>query len=118
VRGFADGEIDAAKRQLGQTRTLAHGPQDPGVRAHLLDLHRQGFGPCQIARAAGISRKQVARLLAGEGILREPPQPASSRLPEILQLRRQGLIFAAIGRRPGFSRNSIRRGLRNHRRKG
>jgi transposase len=80
----------------------------------VLALHRQGLGPCQIARAAGVSRKQVARLLAGEGILREPSRPASSRLPEILELRRQGLDFAAIGRRLGFSRNVVRRAFRAH----
>jgi DNA-binding NarL/FixJ family response regulator len=56
-----------------------------------------------------LSRKQVARLLAGAGILREPSQPASSRLQEILELRRQGYTIAAIGRRLGFSRKAVRR---------
>ena len=78
----------------------------------MLVLHGQGHGPCRIARATGISRKQVARLLESEGITREPSRPASSRLPEILKLRRQGHGFATIGRRLGFSRNAVRRAVR------
>jgi hypothetical protein len=105
--------LDTVRRQLGQVKDLAYGPQDPEVRARVLALHGQGHGPCHIARAAGISRKQVARLLAGEGILREPSRPASSRLPEILELRRQGCGFAVIGRRLGFSHNAVRRAFRN-----
>jgi hypothetical protein len=65
--------------------------QDPEVRARVLALHGQGHGPCRIARATRISRKQVARLLESEGITREPSRPASARLPEILELRRQEL---------------------------
>jgi hypothetical protein len=57
--------------------------------------------------------KQVARLLESEGITREPSPPASARLPEILQLRRQGYGFASIGRQLGFSRNAARRAFRN-----
>src|SRR5262249_25592332 len=71
-RTFGADEIDAAKRQFGQTKDLAHGPQDPELRARVLALHGQGDGPCRIARATGISRKQVARLLESEGITREP----------------------------------------------
>jgi DNA invertase Pin-like site-specific DNA recombinase len=112
VRVFGPDEIDAAKQQLGQTKDLAHGPQDPEVRAQVLALHGQGHGPCCIARATGISRKQVARVLASEGITREPSQPASARLPEILKLRRQGYGFATIGRRLGFTRNAVRRAFR------
>ena len=67
----------------------------------MLVLHGQGHGPCRIARATGISRKQVARLLESEGTAREPSRPASARLPEILELRRQGYGFAAVGRRLG-----------------
>jgi hypothetical protein len=78
-------------------------------------LHGQGHGPCRVARATGISRKQVApRLLESEGITREPSRPASSRPPEILKLRRQGHGFATIGRRLGFSRNAVRRAFRRH----
>ena len=62
----------------------------------MLVLRGQGHGPCRIARAAGISRKQVARLLKSEGITREPSRPATARLPEILELRRQGYGFATI----------------------
>ena len=84
------------------------------MRARVLALHGQGYGPCRIARATGISRKQVARLLESEGIVREPSRPASARLPEILELRRQGCGFATIGRRLGFSRNAVRRAFRRH----
>ena len=65
--------IDAAKQRLGQTKDLAHGPQDPELRARVLALHSQGHGPCRIARATGISRKQVARLLESEGIVGPSP---------------------------------------------
>jgi DNA-binding NarL/FixJ family response regulator len=78
----------------------------------LLVLHGQGHGPCRIARETGLSRKQVARLLESEGITREPSRPASARLPEILELCRQGCGFATIGRRLGFSRNAVRRAFR------
>jgi hypothetical protein len=77
-------------------------------------LHCQGHGPCRSARATGISRKQVARLLESEGITRQPSRPASTRLPEILDLRRQSYGFAAIGQRLGFSRNATRRVFRAH----
>jgi hypothetical protein len=41
--------------------------------------------------------------------------PASlARLPEILELRRQGYGFATIGRRLGVSRNAVRRAFRRH----
>jgi hypothetical protein len=53
-------------------------------------------------------------MLECEGITREPSQAASARLPEILELRRQGCGFAAIGRRLGFSRNAVRRAFRRH----
>jgi hypothetical protein len=53
----------------------------------VLVLHDQGHGPCRSARATGISRKQVARLLETEGITREPSRPASARLPEIVENR-------------------------------
>ena len=77
-----------------------------------LGPHCQGHCPCRIARMTGISRKQVARLLESEGITREPSRPASARLPEILELCRQGHGFATIGRRLGFSRNAVRRAVR------
>ena len=112
---FAAEEIDEVKRGFGQTKDLAHSPQDPELRAQVLALHGQGYGPCRIARATGISRKQVARLLDREGIIREPSPPASARLPAILELRRQGHGFADIGRRLGFSRNAVRRAFRAHR---
>jgi hypothetical protein len=81
----------------------------------VLALHGQGHGPCRIARATGISRKQVARLLESEGITGEPSQPASARLPEILELRRQGHGFTTIGRRLGFSRNEVRQAMQQAR---
>ena len=114
ARTFGADEIDAVKRQLGHVKDLAHGPHDPEVRACVLALHGQGHGPCGRGRAAGVSRKQVARLLESEGITREPCRPASARLPEILELRRQGYGFAAIGRRLGYSRNAVRRAFRRH----
>jgi hypothetical protein len=80
----------------------------------MLVLHSQGHDPCCIARTTGISRKQVARLLESEGIVSEPSRPASSRLPEILELRRQGYGFATIGRQLGFNRNAVRRAFRAH----
>src|SRR5262245_56216305 len=80
----------------------------------MLTLHGQGHGLCRIARATGISRKQVARLLESEGITREPSRPASARLPEVLELRRQGYGFAAIGRQLGCSRNAVLRAFRCH----
>jgi hypothetical protein len=55
----------------------------------VLALHDQSYGPCRIARATGISRKQMARLLESEGITGEPSRPASAKLPEIQELRRQ-----------------------------
>jgi hypothetical protein len=37
----------------------------------VLALHDQSYGPCHIARATGISRKQMARLLASaQGVTR------------------------------------------------
>jgi hypothetical protein len=111
---FAAEEIDEVKRSFGQTKDLAHSPQDPELRARVLALHGQGYGPCRIARATGIGRKQVARLLESEGIKREPSRPASAWLPAILELRRQGHGFAAIGLRLGFSRNAVRRAFRRH----
>jgi hypothetical protein len=80
----------------------------------VLVLHGQRHGPCCIARATGISGKQVAQLLESECITRKPSRPASARLPEILDLRRQGYGFATIGRRLGFSRNAIRGAFRRH----
>jgi hypothetical protein len=80
----------------------------------VLALHGQGHGPCRIARARGISRKQVTRLLESEGITRESSRPASTRLPKILELRRQGHGFATIFRRLAFSRNAVRRAFRHH----
>jgi hypothetical protein len=56
----------------------------------------------------------VAHLLESEGITREPCRPASARLPKILELRRQGYGFAAIGRRLGFSRNAGGRAFCRH----
>jgi hypothetical protein len=94
------------------TKDLAHGPQDPELRARVLALHGQGHGPCRIAREAGISRKQVTRLLESEGITREPSRPASARPPEILEQRRQGYGFATIGRRLGYNRNAVQRAFR------
>jgi hypothetical protein len=113
-RTFSTGEIDAAKQRLGQVKDLVHGSQNLEVRARVLALHGQGHSPCGIARTTGISRKQVARLLEAEGITREASQPASARLPEILELRRQGCGFAVIGRRLKFSRNAMRRAFRCH----
>lgn len=80
----------------------------------MLVLHGQGHGPCRIARATGISRKQVARLLESEGITREPSRPASARPREIPELRRQGYCFAAIGLRRGFNRNAVWRAVPAH----
>src|SRR5262245_56788776 len=96
-------------------RSSVRKPPLPSKTGILLALHGQGHGPCRIARAAGISRKQVARLLESEGITREPSRPASAPLPEILELRRQGYGFATIGRQLGFSRNAMRRAFRAHR---
>jgi DNA-binding NarL/FixJ family response regulator len=114
TRVYTTAEIDDIKRLFGQVKDLAHGPQDPEVRACVMVLHGQGHGPCHIARETGLSRKQVARLLKSEGFTREPCRPASARLPEILELRRQGYGFAAIGRRLGYSRNAVRRAVRAH----
>ena len=75
---FAADETDAAKPQFGQIKDLAHGPKTPELRARVLALHGQGYGLCRIARATGISRKQAARLLKSEGIIREPSPPASA----------------------------------------
>jgi DNA-binding CsgD family transcriptional regulator len=88
------------RRQFGQTKDLKCG--------HECTSTAKGYGPCRIARATGISRKQVARLLESEGITRAPPRPASFLLPEILELRGKGYGFAAIGRQLGFSRNAVR----------
>lgn len=84
------------------------------MRARVIALHHKGLGPCRIAREAGVSRKQVARLLAGEGLASESRLSARSMLPEILELRRQGLGFGAIGQRLGLSRNAARRAIRNN----
>jgi hypothetical protein len=114
MRWFAADEIDVAKRQLGQTKDLAHGPQAPEVRARVLAPHGQGHGPCHIARETRLSRKRVARVLASEGIRRQPLVPASCLLPEVLKLRRQGKSNFEIGQAPGFSRNAVRRAFRAH----
>jgi hypothetical protein len=65
----------------------------------------------EIARASGLDRKQVSRTLAHEGIHNAPPATASSRLPEILALRGQGVSIAEIGLRLGFSRQAVSRAL-------
>jgi hypothetical protein len=62
-----------------------------------------------MARAMGIGRNQVTRLLEFEGIIREASWPVSTRLPEFLELRRQGYGFSVIGRQLGFSHNAVRR---------
>jgi hypothetical protein len=59
----------------------------------------------------------VARLLESEGTAREPSRPASARLPEILELRRQGYGFATISWQVRFSRNAVRRAFRAHKRR-
>jgi DNA-binding NarL/FixJ family response regulator len=84
------------------------------VRAQVLLLHSEGKGVCEIAREVGIDRKQVARLLAHEGVTNPPSTPATSRLTEILELRKQGVSITEIGRRLGFSRNAIRKALRKN----
>lgn len=84
------------------------------MRARVIALHHKGLGPCRIAREAGVSRKQVARLLADEGLTHEPQRSARTMLTEILELRRQGLGFGVIGQRLGLSRNAVRRAFRNN----
>jgi transposase-like protein len=77
----------------------------------VLRLHEEGGRITDIVREMGLDRKQIARVLAHEGIKNAPSIPASSRLPEIQELRRQGVSVSEIGRRLGFSRNAIRRAL-------
>lgn len=79
----------------------------------ILDLHAQGQKPAQIGRATGLNRKQVARVLAAEGIARERFVSASTILPQIVELRKQGLTLEEIGRQVGYTRNAIGRALRN-----
>lgn len=79
----------------------------------MIALFHKGYGPCRIAREAGVSRKQVARLLARERLTRDPRRSAGTMVTEILELRRQGLGFGAIGQRLGLSRNAVRRAFRN-----
>lgn len=117
VRVFDADEIDAVKRQLGQVKDLAYSGQAPTVREQVFEMHRLGFGPCRIARETRLSRKQVARVLASEGITRRPSVPASSVLPQILELRGQGKSNADIGMVLGFSSKAIRRVLRKATRK-
>jgi hypothetical protein len=111
-RVFPTDEIDAVKRKLGQVKDLAYTGQAPTVREQIFEMHRLGFGPCHIARETRLSRKQVARVLASEGITRQPSVPASSFLPQIFELRRQGKSNAEIGRLLGYSRQAICRALK------
>ena len=78
----------------------------------MLALHGEGHGRCRIARATGISRKQVARLLERESITRQPSVPATTVLPQISELRRQGKSKAEIGQVLGYSRQAICRALK------
>src|SRR5262249_46156616 len=75
------------------------GPQGPELRARVRDLHGQSYGPCRIARAAAISRKQVPRLLeAGccwSGSERGPPPRYSRRGPLLLPPRRHPTLRPA-----------------------
>jgi DNA invertase Pin-like site-specific DNA recombinase len=111
-RVFAADEIDAVRRQLGQVKDLAHSGQDPTVQDQIFEMHALGFGPCRIARETGLNRKQVTRVLASGGITRRPSVPASTLLPQILELRRQGKSNAEVGRALGFSRKAICRALK------
>jgi DNA-binding NarL/FixJ family response regulator len=111
-RLFAAEEIDAVRRQLGQVKDLAYTGQALTVREQIFEMHRLGFGPCRIAHETRLSRKQVARVLASEGIIRHPSVPATTVLPQIIELRRQGKSNAEIGQVLGYSRNAICRALK------
>lgn len=75
-------------------------------------MHALGFGPYRIARETRLSCKQIARVLASEVIRRQPSVPASSFLPQTLELRRQGKSNAEIGQVLGYSRKAICRALK------
>jgi DNA-binding NarL/FixJ family response regulator len=77
----------------------------------VLRLHGAGSSVCQIAAETTLDRKQVTRILAHEGIRNPPSTPATSKLPEILELRSKGVNITEIGRRLGFSRNAVRKAL-------
>lgn len=99
---------------------MAAGPRrtcriDPDLRQKVLALHGQGQRPSQIGRATGLTRKQVAALLAAEGIKREPFVPASAVLPRIVELHEQGLTLEEIGEKVGYSRGAVGRALRGSR---
>jgi hypothetical protein len=111
-RVFPADEIDAVKRKLGQVKDLAYTGQAPTVREQIFEMHRLGFGPCRTAHETRLSRKQVARVLASEGITRQPSVPATTVLPQIIELRRQGKRNAEIGQVLGYSRNAICRALK------
>ncbi len=98
-------EIDAVKRSQGQVKGLAYSGQAPTVREQIFEMHALGFGPYRIARETRLSRKQIARVLTSEGIRRQPSVPASSFLPQILEL-------AEIGQVLGYSRKAICRALK------
>ncbi len=87
------------------------------MRQRILELHHQGERPAQIGRATGLNRKQVARVLAAEGITRQAFVPASAVLPQILEFREQGLTLEEIGERLGYSRGAVGRALRGKKQK-
>jgi AraC-like DNA-binding protein len=84
----------------------------PDVRARIIALHREGKLPRQIGRETGLNRKQVARVLAAEGIRRRPYTSATTILPRILKLRDQGLTIGQISTKVGFSKGAVGRALR------
>jgi len=84
------------------------------LRATVLRLHEEGRKIAEIARETRLDRKQVSRILAHEGIKNPPSTPAINKLPEILELRSQGVTTTEIGRRLGFSRKAISRTLNKH----
>jgi len=84
----------------------------PEVRAKIIALHKDGLLPGQIGRETGLTRKQVARVLAAKGIRRRPYDSADTVLSQILELREQGLTIGQISAKVGFSEGAVGRALR------
>jgi hypothetical protein len=68
ARPFAADELDDVRTGLGQVRDLAHNGHLPAVRERILALRDHGHGPSRIARQTGLSRRQVARVLAANPV--------------------------------------------------
>ena len=76
---------------LASTRSRSDGGRSARRRSEVLSLHEAGRSVCEIAAEVCFDHKQLARVLAHEGIQNVPSMPAASHLPEILELRQQGI---------------------------